>query len=157
MKQLIFREGTLEDALSLAPRLRPEDALEVVAFGEPAAEALKASLECAEETLAAVEDGVVIALGGITIKGSFGVPWFLGSKESVKYPLQWVKMGKTLIARWEKKCSVMTNFTHPDNTVHHQWLEHLGFTFLPGTVPYGPFNTPFRQFYRSSPCALPQS
>lgn len=153
MSKVTIRPGTVEDAVSLGPRLREEDAMELTltSAGTPT-DILKESLEFSDECFSAVVDGVVIAMGGFALepKTSMGIPWLVGSPEIERHPVTLVAAGRSAVDRWEKQCTVMANVTHQDNVVHHRWLKAIGFTFLDAVVPLGPSKAPFLQFYRYS-------
>jgi len=152
MTKPVIRPGTVADAISLAPRLRPEDALEISLTSEDSLEkTLLDSLEQSTECFAAEVDGLVIAMGGFRLlPGRIGIPWMVGSPEIEEYPVSMVAAGRVAVDRWASQCDVMANVTHKDNVVHHRWLRHIGFTFLPEEVPVGPQRAPFLQFYRHS-------
>lgn len=153
MSKPLIRPGTLQDCLSLAPRLRPEDALELeLASGKTPLEVLKESLEVSSECFAAEADGLVIAMGGCRYieEMSVGVPWLVGSPEILNHPVSLVAAGRVAVDRWGKNCSVLCNLTHAENHVHHRWLRHIGFSFMPDPWPMGPTRAPFLQFFRHS-------
>jgi len=161
MTSLVIRAGRVADALSLAPRLRPEDATELtLARGPDVERTLLDSILFSSECYTAEEDGKVIAIGGfgsVTTNGScVGIPWMVGSPECLKYPKKLVEYGLASVARWESMCDVMSNVTHKDNVVHHRWLRRIGFSFLPNEVPVGDSGAPFLQFYRHSKCVSQQ-
>lgn len=159
MTKPVIRKGTIEDARSLAPRLRPEDALELtLSHGPDLFATLVESIRFSSECFAAEEGGVVIALGGFgVVEGTeMGVPWLVGSPEVLRHPVTLVAAGRVAVERWEKQCTLMSNLTHEDNHVHHRWLRHLGFSFTNGTFPVGESSAPFKQFYRYSQCANQQ-
>lgn len=150
---LAIRRGTREDALSLAPRLRPVDALEVslLVGQENIGEALLDSVETSSEAYAAEEDGLCIALGGLSKwpegDTTVGAPWLLGSIEVLKYPRKLVSVGREYVARWSSQCDVLMNYAYGENHVHLRWLEAIGFALMEA-VPFGPSKAPFVQFYK---------
>lgn len=147
----VVRLARPEDCLSLAPRLRAEDAVELeLATGKTPLEALKESLEVSAEAFAAEADGVVVALWGCSFQNGAGSPWMVGSPEVLNYPVTFVAIGRVAVDRWSRSCSVLHNLTHTENTVHHRWLRHIGFSFAPDVVPCGPAEAPFLHFYRHS-------
>ena len=153
MKALTFRPATEQDAISLAPRLRPEDTLELfLANGMATEDSLKESVAISTECTAACEGDVVVALYGFClIEGTtIGAPWLVCAPELLKHRKVLVTEGKASVQRWAPLCTYMTNFTHADNHVHHSWLRHIGFTFMPEEVPMGASKAPFLQFYRHS-------
>lgn len=115
------------------------------------------SVISSHECFAGAEDGKVIALGGVCLVGRTGIPWLVCSPEAVRHPVKLVAVGREAVSRWEPLCDVMVNFTHPANTVHHRWLERIGFRFSPHMVPVGPNRTPFKHFYRYIENASPNA
>ena len=152
MSKVLVRAGTVVDAISLAPRLRANDARELTLSNGPDLEdTLQNAVAVSCECFAAEEDGKVIALWGMAQPvPDTGVPWFVGSDETAKHPRKVIQFGKEMVKRWESRCSLMMNYTHVENTVHHRWLAHIGFSFMPGTVPVGASSSPFLHFYRYS-------
>lgn len=151
MSRVSIRAGKVADAIALAPRLRPEDALEVsLATGEDVEKSLLDSVRLSDECFAGVLGGQVIALGGVTFIKGWGIPWLVASPEALKFPITLVDAGRAAVARWEKSCDVLFNYTHVDNVTHHKWLKHIGFTVVSEAVPYGASQEPFFQFYRHS-------
>lgn len=146
---VIIRPGTVQDAHSIAPRLREADRKEILlGWGEDVLGALVASVEASHECFAGELNGVPIALGGIVGRDGGGFPWLVGSPECVRFPVKLTSAGIVAVARWEREFQVMCNYSHIDNTVHHAWLRNLGFSFMPDAVPYGPRQAPFFLFYR---------
>lgn len=155
----IIRPGVHEDASTLAPRLRPQDALELtLSDGPDLASTLARSVAFSTDCWAAEEDGRVIALGGFGVAEgtAIGIPWMVGSPEVTKYPVKLVSVGREAVARWEPLCEVMMNFSHAENRLHHRWLERIGFTLAKDPIPWGHAGAPFIQFYRYSKCANQQ-
>lgn len=153
MSRVSFRPATEEDARAIARRLRPEDALELYLSSGPNIEqTLLDSVGLSDECFAAEADGAVIALGGVGFIADFAIPWLVCTPEALRFPKLMVEEARKAIARWDKRGAVrMFNFSHADNTVHHRWLEHLGFTFDPHPHLRGELQTPFRHFYRDTP------
>ena len=150
MSKLTIRKGTVEDCISLAPRLRAEDVLELVLTMEGSLEEiLTGSLAESYECYVGEAGGVVIAMGGIVLTDSpVGIPWLVGSPEVVQYPVALVRYGRSSVDRWLQVRPVLENFTWARNTVHHEWLRHIGFTLDPLQVPCGPHQEPFIHFSR---------
>lgn len=155
MSKPIIRPGTRKDCHDLAPRLRPEDALELrLSSGKEPLQVLLDSFAFSSECFVAEEDGLVIAIGGFGTflhgekKTKVGVPWMVGSPEMMRHPVTMVAAGRVAVDRWDSQCECMCNLTHQDNTAHHRWLHHIGFEFMPDVVPTGPTKAPFLQFYR---------
>lgn len=154
MSPLIIRPGTLADARSLAPRLRPADERELkLSSGGTSRDILQASVSMSDEVWAGESEGVVIALGGLTLFDGpqrLGVPWMVGSDELLQHPIKLVREGRRFVSQWEKRCQVMTNFVHAENHVHIEWLKRIGFTMGHTFPEWGHGKAPFIQFYRYS-------
>ena len=155
--RLTIRKALRTDCHAIAPRLREEDAKELLlSSGKEPIESLLDSFSFSSETFVAEEDGQVIAIWGFGTfiyeeagkKTLVGVPWMVGTPEMMKHPVTIVAAGRVAVDRWESQCDCLCNLTHVENTVHHRWLRHLGFQFMPDVVPTGPSKAPFLQFYR---------
>ncbi len=147
--KLTYRPATLDDAVSLSTRLRPEDVTEVLlASGNSPEEALVASMGISEFSEAAVVNGLVIAMRGISRYKSVGIPWLLCSPEVSHWSKRMVADAIPWVSEHGKQYSVLVNMVHAENTKAIQWLKRLGFTIGPLTPDYGVGKAPFYQFYR---------
>jgi hypothetical protein len=153
-QQIVFRDATLADALSLAPRLRAGDLLEItLASGQTAEYVLVQSIGLSDGTaFAAIESdtGVVIAMGGVVAHGEVGVPWLLGSEEVRKYPAVLICAARDSTLEWSKKHPTLINFVHAENRLAIRWLKHIGYTLGQLFPSYGAGKAPFYQFYRTN-------
>lgn len=155
-KAVDIRPATRADCHDIAPRLREEDALELrLSSGKEPLQSLLDTFAFSSECFVAEEDGLVIAIGGFgtfihkgTKDTTVGVPWLVGTPEMLNHPVTLVAAGRVAVDRWESQCECLCNLTHAENTVHHRWLRHIGFEFMPDVVPTGPTGAPFLQFYR---------
>lgn len=148
---LTIRTSRPEDATELAPELREEDKLEILlatGSSDLAAALAQAIGLSSLERITLLEDGKVIAVGGL-VPGPFGAsPWMLGSARttaSLKNILFILYQAKEYTDRWLREHGRLTNITLTLNTTHLNWLKKLGFTlgapFRAG--PYGASVTPF--------------
>lgn len=154
MSRVLIREGRWQDAIDLAPRLRPADLLEMKLSSGPDIETtLLKSVALSDECWAGEEDGQLIALGGVApfpgLPGC-GAPWLVASEEAVRRPIQLVKAGREYAARWGEKYPLLLNYVHAENAVHIAWLKRVGFTFGDTLPDYGIGKAPFTLFYRYS-------
>ena len=151
-QQIIFRDATLEDALSLAPRLRAADLREITLATELTIEhVLVQSLGLSDGTaFAAIESdtGLVIAMGGVVDQGAVGVPWLLGSEEVRKYPAVLICAARDITLEWSKKFPTLVNMVHAENLLSIRWLKHIGYTLGKLFPEYGAGKAPFYQFYK---------
>ena len=154
MTKLTYRVATLDDAVSLSSRLRPEDATEVrLGTGRPAEEVLVESVAISEVAEAAVVDGVVIAIRGISLaslpgNAIIGVPWMLCSPDVLRWSKRMVKDAIEWVAHHGNTYHIMGNMVHAENTKALGWLKHIGFTIGNLYPEWGVGKAPFYQFYR---------
>lgn len=150
---LTYRKATLDDAVSLSSRLRPEDATEVALSSSESTEALLVhSVSMSQECYAAEVDGLVIALWGVhRYQLVIGVPWLLASPEVSRYAKRLVADGRAWVDHISITHPVLTNFVHAGNKSSLRWLKHLGFTIGQLYPEYGVGKAPFYQFYKHSP------
>lgn len=147
-----YRPAEAGDEVILAPKLRKQDAVEVMASAglEPLA-ALKASLLVSEERYSIIaSDGTIVGMFGVAPTGdkNVGCPWLLGSdrlpevrKEFLPQSLEWVK-------GVNKRYPLLINYVDVNNTKAIRWLKYLGFTFISRVEEYGVGRIPFYEFVR---------
>lgn len=149
---ITIRPATLEDAHSLAGRLRFADVEELMASsGHEPLEGLLVSLELSVEAYAAELDGEVIALFGVgqhTLDPKCGVPWLLGSDELRRVPKALVKHSAEMVERWLQKWPTLCNFVDARHVESIHWLERMGFILLKLHHRFGAAQLPFIQFVR---------
>jgi len=152
---ITHRHAVPDDASRIAPNLRPCDALEInLATGKPLLEVLQESLKVSHESFAIEESGELIALGGIAFVDIpsmclvAGVPWLVGTEALPKHSKTLVSEGRKTVTRRETMCDLMTNYCHVGNTMHHEWLQRIGFTLMPSPVKRGVSKAHFFQFFR---------
>lgn len=89
------------------------------------------------------EDGVPLCFWG----GDRGVVWLFATKAAERRALSLHKILapnlKDLTNRWD----LLTALADARNTLHHKWLEWLGFEFLE-TVATGPYGKPFKMYVK---------
>lgn len=147
---LTYRRASMDDAVSLAPRLRPADAEEVrLSCGDDIEGALIQSVCDSDVAEAVVLEGRVICLRGITDGGAgVGVPWLLGSPEVTRFTKHLVGGAKRWVLDMEQKYPLLINMVHAENALAIKWLQHIGFTLGPLFPEWGVGKAPFYQFYR---------
>lgn len=131
------RPATVEDAFSLAPRLRKGDLEELYAAGhEDPLIALVDSVICSTEAYAYEDSqGVVQALGGIADCDILAAPWLLGSDDMTLFRKHLLHHPRLTVQRWATQYPLLMNYVHCDNKASILWLRRLGFTIHP-PVPY---------------------
>jgi hypothetical protein len=150
----IIRAASPDDAVIIAPLLREADKNEIDAMtGWTPVDGLRVSIENSDEAWFVTRpDGSPILVAGVgdDMLG-VGIPWMLGTPLVTQYGKSVVKLGREWVQRWTDKYNYLWNFADSRNTVHLNWLSHIGFTvesddqFI-GHDPY----VPFHRFYRSN-------
>jgi hypothetical protein len=148
VSRLIVRPADLEDAESLAPRLRQADANEIAACsGRPAIEALRDGVAWSADPCAVIEAGSPIALFGVVDQGDgSGSPWLLGSDRIVANWFEFARRSSVELARVREPWPFLWNYVHDENTLHKRWLGWLGFDFVHLEPHYGVARVPFWRF-----------
>ena len=149
MTKLTYRVATLDDAVSLSSRLRPEDATEVrLGAGRPPQDVLVDSIGMSEVAEAAVVEGTVIAIRGVSRMDTVGVPWMLCSPDVMKFTKRMVADAIPWVVHHGQQYSMLVNMVHAENTKALGWLKHIGFTIGNLYPEWGVGKAPFYQFYR---------
>lgn len=149
------RLATLEDAYSLAPRLRKQDVAEIAAYtGEDPFTALRDGLMFSTVCNALVRNGKPIAMGGVGplpipgVKG-VGAVWLLGSDEIADIQVEFLRMSRGWVdAMHGSDYPLLMNFVDARNARHIKWLKWCGFTFLRKHAEFGVAKKPFYEFVR---------
>lgn len=131
---LKVRPATLEDALSLAKRLRKADLKEIQAVGYKTPEdslvrGLKESSPC---YVAVDEEDTPHIIFGIVASPDplLGYVWMMASDELKKHWIQVLRETKEWLNDVSKGFQVSANAVHSENKVHIKWLRWAGFSFL---------------------------
>ena len=117
----------------LAPRLRPEDIIEItVASPElELEEILNLCVDTSTYTRAVVydEDGCVAIYGVRDMDKDSGIPWFLSCDLFfTKYKKRFIKEGPEYLKKLFGSKKHLYNYVSQDNTRSQRWLQSLGFT-----------------------------
>jgi GNAT superfamily N-acetyltransferase len=127
--------ATEDDAHELAPLLRAADRAEVLALGAEPIDGLLDSLRASREAWTARADGQIICMTGVcplTLIGSTGVPWLLGSDLVPKHGPHFLRESRRLVARWREMFPVLENRVPADYAAALRWARWMGFTVHPG-------------------------
>lgn len=74
--------------------------------------------------------GRVVAIFGISgLKGSYGIPWMLGTDDIKRIRKSLLRNCREVVQGYLKDYPYLTNACWSKNTVHIDWLKWLGFTF----------------------------
>lgn len=139
---LIVRDSTLEDFSFVATHLRPMDAREVrYTSGIDPADALISHFNacvagCASNNIASVKTAFAgdepILVFGVNPSNSLGVGycWMVGTPALKTHALDMMRVAKGHIRTMLTRYPILTNAVWSKNTVHINWLRHMGFMFL---------------------------
>ena len=117
----------------LAPRLRPEDILEITVTSPDLEleEILNLCVESSTDSYAVVdeEDGCVAIFGVRDMDEDSGIPWFLSCELFfTKYKKRFIKEGPEFLKKLFGSKNHLYNYVSQDNTRSQRWLQSLGFT-----------------------------
>lgn len=146
-----YRRSTFADCRDLAPRMRSQDANEVMASsGTTPYEALKQSYNAsAPECFTIIhEDGEIVGMFGLSDCGHFASPWLLGSDKLPETKRVMLPVSAEWVEEKNNQYPLLLNYVHADNTVSMKWLKALGFKFIRLDKEYGVGKEPFYQFVR---------
>lgn len=138
---MVIREAVEADAMDLAVALRPEDRAEVLALlgpvdpiEGPAASLLYGLVTAREAWTARDRDGRIICMAGVsplTLVGSTGVPWILGSPLVAIHRRSFLIESRRLVARWLCWFGSLRNVVDCRYLAAIRWLRWLGFEIGP--------------------------
>jgi len=145
-----IRKATTADCLSLFPRLRKQDRVEIaLSSGDESEAPLLRSLGVSAEAWVAVDElDVPICIYGVAQVGGFGSPWMVATPEVYRFSKRLVKDGRVWVSRVQADYPALFNFVHAENTASIAWLRSLGFTIGELVSDYGAARAPFYHFYR---------
>ena len=131
MVQII--KPTKEHTKDLAPRLRPEDIVEITVASPnlELEEILNLCVESSTDSYAVVdeEDGCVAVFGVRDMDEDSGIPWFLSCDLFfTKYKKRFIKEGPEFLKKLFGYKTHLYNYVSKDNTRSQRWLQSLGFT-----------------------------
>ena len=152
MLPTFVRKATLEDAVTVAARIRPADRDEcMAATGLPPEVILPAYIEDGRCCMAAGlqhDNRAEILFGIDPIVGHprCGIIWLVSTPRIEEHPVEFVVMTKRLLADFHKDYDLLTNFIDERNTRHLQWLKWMGFMLLRRVEKFGAESRPFIEF-----------
>lgn len=145
-----YREG---DADALAPRLRHADLQELRATSpRDPVDVLRMSAEESVPSCTVVgASGRVAGLfGAVPSAPSTGVVWLLGSDELTQGPTlrAFLRQCHGYLNTLHALYPILYNCIDERNSVHINWLKHMGFTIIARHEQYGHEQRPFLEFVR---------
>lgn len=129
------RPSVASDVAYIADHMRAKDIEEVEACGHTAYQALALGLDRSDPCYTLQDfEGTPIAMCGVTpswVQGS-GMIWMLGTPGIEECRITFLKYSRPALEMLYEQsgCDLLFNYTYAENTVHHEWLKWLGFSFL---------------------------
>lgn len=153
----IIRAATLEDAFIIAPLLRESDKNEIKALiGWGPKTALSFSIQNSDKAYIAFRsDGTPLSIFGVGgSEESGGIPWMVATDELKRSAKDFIRLARVWIKGWMQEYNTLSNYVDARNTVHINWLTHMGFTVVeePHYIGKDP-DVPFYFFFRRDECA----
>lgn len=147
-----IRPSVAADVAFIADNMREEDIAEAKACGHTAYDALSLGLQVSHPCYTLMDhEGTAIAMVGISPSpySNAGLIWMLGTPGIEKCRITFLKYSKPALNMMFEQCEYdfLFNYSYAENTVHHQWLKWLGFSFL-RKVELPPVGADFYEFAR---------
>lgn len=129
------RPSVAEDVQFIADHMRDEDVEEAYACGHSPHDALSLGLHASSPCYTLTDfSQTPIAMVGVSPSPypDAGLIWMLGTKGIEEVKITFLKYSKPALRLLYKEsgCQFFHNISYASNTVHHQWLKWLGFSFL---------------------------
>lgn len=120
--------ATPAHAEALAPRMRTEDAAEVLAsLGREPLEALLGSLEASSEAWTLLIDGEVAAMGGaVPFQTGAAIVWLLTGDLVERRPIVFQRTCRSMLAQLQERWPVLVQAIDARYTRAVRWAQHLG-------------------------------
>lgn len=155
-----IRRATLNDALDLAPRLRPEDRRECFSASGLPPELILASAVSREEVYVFTDKGspeVIFGVSPVQHYPLLGLIWMMASEKLPRYGRELVTLVPQQIEKFHDRFPLLGNHVDARNKVHIAWIKRSGFSLLRVIPEYGLGKTPFIEFAKlrkPDECAL---
>ena len=130
------RDATKADVGYIFNNLREDDLGEALASGDSAKEVLMESYRSSTECYVMCADEVPFCIYGV-VKDTYneGVPWMMGTDELRAHKVFFMRTIKKIVADWLHFYKRLYNIVWDKNSMHIDWLEHMGFN-IGGIVMY---------------------
>lgn len=157
MKSVFIRCASVEDAVSIATRLRPEDRDEIIAC---------CGIDPRVVLPAYVEEGREVYVSGLAfdqvpemIFGTDPIPgdpegatiWFLSTPRIYEFPVEFTVNTKKVFELYHDRYPFLTNFMDARNTKHLKLIKWLGFHPIRRVESFGAQSRPFIEFASYKP------
>lgn len=148
MKKGYVRKAKLNDAIELAPKMRPADVLEIKRSDDTSpleALIIPFTLEHSKTYSIMSQAHEVIGMFGSTRaeEPGYGVAWMLCSEELFEYTIQFLRECPHWVNEMGQGYKYLFNYVDKENTVALRWLEYLGFVQELEIPKFGAGKTPF--------------
>lgn len=128
-KKVKIVESVLDDVYELAPRLRQDDINEVKALGFKPEQSLLQGFIYSDICYSVKHNNKTIGMFGTTnynLPNKWGSIWFLGSDETINFPVTFIREGKKFLKQAFQKYDILVNAVDSRNTSHIKYIEHIG-------------------------------
>jgi len=138
------------DGVSLAPRLREVDKIEIQAVSnDDPAKLLEDAIEANKYTYSIIFKDRPIAILGLTpYNDNVSMIWLVGSNEIVDIQIPFLRNSLKWVKAFHELYPVLFNFVSVQNELHIKWLKWLGFEFGKIQPEFGLNKQPFIEFYK---------
>lgn len=147
----IIRPAKQGDGLSIGPRLRKADLIEVKAHStEDPSKLLEEAVNMPGSNTYTIDiKGLPIAMFGVVpYQENIGVIWLLGTDEMVKVKIPFLRNCKFWLDAFSGLYPVLFNVVSKENKLHITWLKWMGFEFTKEYPEYGLNKEPFIEFIK---------
>ena len=146
-----YRPTQRDDIAALAPRLREQDRMELLAAtGRDAATALTHSFDNSKRCWSMLRNGEVIAMFGVghmRNRPQDGRIWMLGSDELFRQGRALLCDGPIWVREMMRGHTALGNFVDARDKSYIRWLKRLGFRFVRLHEKFGLEKQPFWEFF----------
>jgi len=145
-----IRKATIQDANHVALNMREADKNEVMASdGELPVPAVLRAYNRSDKCLSLIIDdeaACVFGVAPLSLLGSVGSPWMLGTDLITKNPLTFLRKSQNVVLDMQKSYATLINYIDSRNEFSLAWAKWVGFDVSEDTELRGPFNMPFHRF-----------
>ena len=150
MNDIQFVKPTMDMVTSIAANMRQPDVDEVWASHRyKPLQAIIEGWKISQRSVVVMVNGIPCVILGLVVRdflSGIGVPWLLGTEQSLKHSREFLKLSPPVIDEMLALCPVLFNYVHVDNRVSIIWLKWLGFN-IEEPAPRGVNNELFHKFH----------
>ena len=148
-----IREAVWGDVSPIAAHMRPADVAEVFAStgAKPEGALYSGLLTSAfggKVRTICLSDSTPVSMLGVLPTGEPGVGavWLLATDRLLEIQTLFLRRSRETLAELTQGYRVVYNYTDARNTVHHRWLQWMGFTIIQRHEEWGHARLPFLEF-----------